>query len=68
MNISSSANLSLINSTSAEGNAARQDYGVAVAVKINEQVKQEGAAMVKLIESAPRPDDSSKGRNLNTYA
>ena len=68
MNISSSANLSLINNQGMEGSAARQEYGVAVAVKINEQIKQEGAAAVKLIESAPRSDDNSKGRNLNTYA
>ena len=68
MNISGSANLSLINNAGIEGNAARQEYGVAVAVKINEAIKQEGAAAVKLIESAPQPDDSSKGRNLNTYA
>jgi hypothetical protein len=69
MNISGSANLSLINSSSAEGNSARQDYSVAVAVKINDQVKQEGEAVVKLIESAPVPPVSdTQGTRLNTYA
>jgi len=68
MNISSSVNPSLISDPGANGSAARQEYSVAVAVKINDAIKQEGAAAVKLIESAPRSDDSSKGRNLNTYA
>ncbi len=68
MNISSSVNPSLINDPGATDSAARQEYSVAVAVKINDAIKQEGAAAVKLIESAPRSDDSSKGRNLNTYS
>jgi hypothetical protein len=69
MNISGSTNLSLINNSGLEGTAARQEYGVAVAVKINEQIKQEGEAAVKLIESAPGGGgDGSKGRNLNAYA
>jgi|GEM_PF-2821893 hypothetical protein len=69
MNISSSANTSLINYASAEGSTARQDYSVAVAVKINDQVKQEGEAAVKLIESTPAPaTDETKGTRLNTYA
>jgi hypothetical protein len=68
MNISSSVNPSLINDAGAGGSAARQDYSVAIAVKINDAIKQEGAAAVKLIESAPQSNDSSKGRNLNAYA
>jgi hypothetical protein len=68
MNISSSVNPSLISDPGAGGSAARQEYSVAVAVKINDAIKQEGAAAVKLIESAPASDDSSKGRNLNAYA
>jgi hypothetical protein len=69
MNISSAANVSLLNHANLEGNAARQDYGVAVAVKINAQIKQEGEAAVKLIESAPAPQsDGVRGANLNRYA
>ena len=69
MNISSQANLSLINSSSAEGGAARQDYSVAIAQKVNQQVKQEGEAVVKLIESVPAPkSDGPAGTKLNTYA
>jgi hypothetical protein len=69
MNISASANTSMINTPSLEGSAARQDYGVAVAVKINEQVKREGEAVVKLIEEAPKPpQDAGRGSKLRAYA
>ena len=69
MNISSAVNLSQINATSDQGGSIRQDYGVAVAVKINEQAKQEGEAAVKLIESAPMPTaDNMRGKNLRAYA
>jgi hypothetical protein len=65
MNITS-ANLSLINNPSLEGSVARQEYGIAIAAKINEQIQQEGAAAVKLIESAPNAENP--GSNLNSYA
>jgi hypothetical protein len=69
MNISSSVNLSQLNTTDTQGANARQDYGVAVAMKIKEQVAQEGEAVVKLIDSAPAPKtDSIRGKNLSTYA
>lgn len=69
MNISSSVNLSQLNTTDAQGANARQDYGVAVAMKIKEQVAQEGEAIVKLVDSAPAPrEDSLRGKHLSTYA
>ena len=69
MNISSSVDLSQLSSTSEQGGAARQDYSVAVAVKIRDQIKQEGANVEKLIESAPKPNsDTTRGNNLSTYA
>ena len=69
MNISSSVNLAQINATDSQGAKVRQDYGVAVALKIKEQTKQEGEAVVKLIESAPAPStDNVRGKNLSTYA
>jgi hypothetical protein len=69
MNISSSVNLAQINATDSQGANVRQDYGVAVALKIKEQTKQEGEAVVKLIDSAPAPStDNVRGKNLSTYA
>jgi hypothetical protein len=69
MSISSSVNLTQLNTSGTQGDAVRQDYSVAVAVKINDQAKQEGAAVVKLIESAPAPvSDGVRGGNLATYA
>ncbi len=67
MNISSSVNLSQIAASDPQGASVRQDYGVAVALKVRDQVKQEGEAITKLIESAPAPDGAS-GKNLSTYA
>ncbi len=67
MNISSSVNLSQIGAADPQGASARQDYGVAVAMKVRDQVKQEGEAITKLIDSAPAPD-SARGNNLSTYA
>lgn len=69
MNISSSVNFGQLNSTDPQGASARQDYGVAIATKIKDQIEQEGAAAVKLTESAIAPViDDAKGRNLSTYA
>jgi hypothetical protein len=69
MNISSSVNLAQINATDSQGANVRQDYGVAVALKIKEQTKQESEAVVKLIDSAPAPStDNVRGKNLSTYA
>ena len=69
MNISSSVDLSQLNATSAQGGAARQDYSVAVALKIKDQIKQEGAAAEEITESASAPDsDDKRGKNLSTYA
>ena len=69
MNISSSVNLGQLSSTDNQGAAARQDYGVAIAAKIKDQIQQEGAAIVKLTESSVAPvSDDTKGKNLSTYA
>ena len=69
MNISSSVNLSQLNSADTQGADARQDYGVAVAMKIKDQTKQEGDNIVKLIESAPAPaSDPTRGQHLSAYA
>jgi len=69
MNISSSVDLSQLNATGAQGGAARQDYSVAVALKVKDQIKQEGAAAEELTESASAPDpDDKRGKNLSTYA
>jgi len=69
MNISSSVNMAQLGATGVQGGEARQDYGVAVALKIKDQVQQEGQNAVKLIESAPAPSsDGVRGRNLDTYA
>jgi len=69
MNISSSVNLSQLNSNSEQGAAVRQDYSVAVAMKVKDQIKQQGAAAVELTESAVASDsDDKRGKNLSTYA
>ena len=69
MNISSSVNLTQLSTTGTQGGEARQDYGIAVAMKIKDQVKQEGENAVKLIESAPAPaSDSTHGKNIAAYA
>jgi len=69
MNISSSVNLSQIGAADPQGASARQDYGVAVAMKVKEQIQQEGEAVVKLVESAPAPStDDARGKNLSAYA
>ncbi len=65
MNITS-ANLSLINNPNLEGSVARQEYGIAIAAKINEQIQREGEAVVKLIDSTPNSENP--GSNLNSYA
>ncbi len=69
MNISSSVNLSQVGAADPQGANVRQDYGVAVAIKVHDQVKQEGDAITKLIDSVPAPStDESRGKNLSTYA
>ncbi|MFT3782582.1 MAG: hypothetical protein QM790_11260 [Nibricoccus sp.] len=68
MNISTSVNLSQLNKPDLQGAAARQDYGVAIAAKIKDQIKQEGAAIEELTESAVPDVDDTKGKNLSTYA
>jgi len=69
MNISSSVNLTQLNTTGEQGAAVRQDYSVAVAMKIKDQIKQEGAASEELTESASAPDtDDKRGKNLAAYA
>ncbi|MFT3867650.1 MAG: hypothetical protein QM715_04025 [Nibricoccus sp.] len=69
MNISSSANLSQLSSVEPQGASARQDYGVAIAAKIKDQIQQEGAAILKLTESAVTPvTDETKGKNFSAYA
>jgi len=69
MNISASANASQLTNTDPQGAAARQDYGVAIATKIKDMIKQQGAAAEELTESAKVPDtDDTKGKNLSTYA
>jgi hypothetical protein len=69
MNISSSVNLSQMNNADPKGAAARQDYGVAIAMKVKDQIKQEGAAIEELTESAMAPDpDDKTGKNLSAYA
>lgn len=69
MNISSSVNASQLSNADPQGAAARQDYGVAIATKIKDQIKQEGAAIEQLTESAAAPDlDDKTGKNLSTYA
>jgi hypothetical protein len=69
MSISSSVNLTQLSTPGAQGDSVRQDYSVAIAVKINDQVKAEGNAALKLIESVSVPSpDSVRGNNLSTYA
>ena len=67
MNISALSATSQINSDGLDGAEARADYHVAIAQKINQQVKQEGEAITKLIESTP-VSDGVRGVNLNTRA
>ncbi len=67
MNIASSTSANLLADQSPIGAGARQEYAVAVAVKVQDHIKQEGAAITQLIESAPVPADSSEtvGTQLN---
>ncbi len=67
MNISSIASMAHLNSGSNEGVEARNDYSVAMAVKINDQVKQEGQSAVQLIETAAA-HSSVVGVKLNAKA
>jgi len=59
MNIPSSTSANQLADQSPIGAGARQEYAVAVAKKMQDQVKQEGAAITQLIESAPIASQSS---------
>jgi hypothetical protein len=69
MDISSSVNLTQLSTAGTQGDNVRQDYGVAVATKINQQVKQDGDDATKLLESVSIPSsDDKRGKNLAAYA
>ncbi len=52
------------------GAGARQDYAISVAKKAQDHVKQEGAAIIQLIESIPAASamNPSVGTQLNARA
>ncbi|MCX6937267.1 MAG: hypothetical protein NTU80_05120 [Verrucomicrobia bacterium] len=70
MNIPSSISANLMADQSPVGAGARQEYAVSVAVKVQDHIKQEGAAITQLIESAPVPAETSEtvGSHLNAVA
>jgi hypothetical protein len=70
INIASSTSANLLADQSPIGAGARQEYAVAVASKVQAQVKQEGAAITQLIESAPVAAETTEavGGNLNAVA
>lgn len=66
MNISSSLGSTQVSNAIDQGGSA---YGTAIAVKIKDQIKQQGQDAEELVDSAKVPDtDDSVGQNLNTYA
>ncbi len=70
MNIPASISANLMADQSPIGAGARQEYAVAVAVKVQDHIKQEGAAITQLIEAAPIPAETSEtvGSHLNAVA
>ena len=59
MNISGSSAAPLVRSL--ENNDGETSAGIAVLKKVQDQMKAEGAALVKMIEDTPAPTAPSKG-------
>jgi len=67
MNISGSSPASLFDSV-LQAQAMRQEMGVSVMKKSQDVMKQQGEAMVQLLEQAGRPSSGKSGQMLDAYA
>ena len=65
MNISATSGASQVNSQGLSAAAASQEYGVAIALKVKEQIKQDGENATQLIDSA---SNEGSGKYLNAVA
>lgn len=67
MNISGSTSLSLFDSV-LQTQAMRQEMGVSVLKKSQDVMKQQGEAMVQMLEQAGQCQSSKSGHMLDAYA
>ena len=67
MNISGSASVSLFDSV-LQTQAMRQEMGVSLLKKSQDVMKQQGEAMVQLLEQAGQVQDAGSGHTLDVYA
>ena len=67
MNISGSSPVSLFDSV-LQAQAMRQEMGVSVLKKSQDVMKQQGEAMVQLLEQAGQPSSGEIGQMLDAYA
>ena len=67
MNISGSTSLSLFDSV-LQTQAMRQEMGVSLLKKSQDVMKQQGEAMVQMLEQAGQCQSCESGQKLDTYA
>ena len=67
MNISGSTSLSLFDSV-LQTQAMRQEMGVSLLKKSQDVMKQQGEAMVQILEQAGQSSSSESGHTLDAYA
>lgn len=67
MNISGSSPVSLFDSV-LQAQAMREQMGVSLLKKSQDVMKQQGEAMVQLLEQAGQVQDAESGHTLDTYA
>ena len=67
MNISSSASVSLFDSV-LQAQALREEMGVSMLKKSQDVMKQQGEAVVQLLEQAGKCPSCESGHTLDTYA
>ena len=67
MNVSGSSPVSLFDSV-LQAQALRQEMGVSVLKKSQDVMKQQGEAMVQILEQAGQPSSGESGQMLDDYA
>lgn len=67
MNVSGSSPVSLFDSV-LQAQALRQEMGVSVLKKSQDVMKQQGEAMVQILEQAGQPSSGESGQMLDAYA
>ena len=67
MNVSGSSPVSLFDSV-LQAQAMRQEMGVSVLKKSQDVMKQQGEAMVQILEQAGQPSSGESGQMLDDYA